>query len=377
MLFNSINDAAFVMEYSENGIPKSFIDVNEAGLKKLGYDRNEFLMLSPFNIVPETDYAKMKNYFAELFNKGSLIYEISHVTKTGKLIQVEAADNIFTLEKGRKIGICVARDISKRKELEEKLLDYSLKYRNLIEFLPIGVYQVTTDENGHFIDVNDYMVKTFGAESKEELKNVKITDLYTEYAGEETRRSIIRKVTEKGSYEFETKRKTLKGRVMDVYITCRLKKDDEGHDILDCVLKDITDEKEKNKKLKENEILFKTLVNGLSEGIYINDAKIIYANPSAIDIFGYPAEELYNKFVWDLFDEKDRAVIEANIKRRLNGEEFYFEHVFNIINGNGEEKSLLFHVQTAVYKGRFVALASFKENKDKTLCNAARMEETG
>ncbi len=365
MLFDSIGDAVFVMEYSEEGFPVRFIDVNEAALKRLGYDdKNEFLKLSPLDIVPKSDYGRMRNYLAELFLKGSLTYEANHITKTGKIIQVEALDNVFDAGK-IKMGVCIARDISSRKVLEKKILDSYLKYNNLVEFLPIGVFQATTDKEGHFIDVNDYMVKILEANGKEELMKVKISDLYV--SEETTRADIVKNIIKEGTYEFEGKRRTLKGRVIDVYISCRVKKDVNGNDTIDCVLLDITKEKELEKRLKESEELFRIMVNGMNEGVYINDAKIIYANPSAIEFFGYPEKELYNMYVWDLFGEKDRAVIKANIERRLKGEQFYFEYTFHTSTKKGEEKYILFHVQTVVYQGRFVALAIFFDMTDKVL----------
>ncbi len=248
---------------------------------------------------------------------------------------------------------------------ELKIKQSEKKYRTLVEFLPIGVYQATTDEKGRFINANDYMVKIFEASGKEELMNTKIADLYA--SGEIMRVDIIKNIIKKGTYEFEGKRKTLKGRIIDVYIACRFKKDDYGKDIIDCVLLDITKEKELEKRLRENEELFSTIFNGMTEGVYINDTRILYANPAAVEFFGYPEKELYNMNIWDLFGEKDRPVIKANIERRLNGEQFYFEYTFHTFTKKGKEKYILFHVQTIVYQGRFVALAIFFDITDKVL----------
>ncbi len=168
ILFDSIGDAVFVIEYSESGIPERFIDANKAGLARLGYSKDEFLKLSPLNIIPKKNYDRMKNYFKELLLKGSLTYETDHLTKTGKIIQVEAIDDVFNIEK-TKMGICIARDITERKVLQKKLLDSYLKYNNLVEFLPIGVYQATIEKKGYFVEVNNYMVNIFEAGSKEEL----------------------------------------------------------------------------------------------------------------------------------------------------------------------------------------------------------------
>ncbi|MHB1662115.1 MAG: sensor domain-containing diguanylate cyclase [bacterium] len=126
-------------------------------------------------------------------------------------------------------------------------------------------------------------------------------------------------------------------------------------------------EKDLRRKLKENEELFGTMVNGMVEGIYINDTKILYANPSALKFFGYQEKELYDMYIWDLFGEKDRPVVKANIEKRLKGERFYTEYRFDTFTKKGEEKYVMFHVQTVVYQGRFVALAVFFDITDKVL----------
>lgn len=126
-------------------------------------------------------------------------------------------------------------------------------------------------------------------------------------------------------------------------------------------------EKDLKKKLKENEELFSTMVNGMVEGLYLNDTKIFYANPSALKFFGYPEEELYDMYVWDLFGKKDKPVVKANIERRLKGERFYTEYRFDTFTKKGKEKYVMFHVQTVVYQERFVALAIFFDITDKVL----------
>lgn len=352
MLFDSINDIVFVVQYTKEGSPMSFIDVNNTALKVFGYDKDDFLKLFPLSIIHKTGHAAMEKHFKELILKGHLTYETSYVTKSGNVIQVEAADNIFDMEK-TKIGVCIARDVSSRKILEKKLLASYREYDDLVKFLPIGVYQATIDEGGHFISVNDYMVKIFEASSKEELINARVEDLYTK-AG--LRADVIKDILKKEVHRFEGKRKTLKGRIIDVFIACRLKKDDEGKSIIDCVLLDITKEKGLHDSLKKSEELFRITVNNMSEGVCITGNKIIYANPAAVEFLGYSEQELCGMYVWDLFDVKDMDTIKTDIARRLKGEQFYFEYTFRTLTKKGESKYVFFHVQTIVYQERFVAL---------------------
>lgn len=71
--------------------------------------------------------------------------------------------------------IGVAQDITLQKNAEEK-------YRNLSENINIGVYRSTSEPYGRFIEVNQNLVAMFGYDSQEEIKNIKISDLYLDPA---------------------------------------------------------------------------------------------------------------------------------------------------------------------------------------------------
>lgn len=80
--------------------------------------------------------------------------------------------------KGNTIGVLgIGRDITDRKNAEEKLRQSEVKYRNLIETMPDGYYRSTPE--GRFVEVNQAMVDMLGYSSKNELLSIDIkTQLY-------------------------------------------------------------------------------------------------------------------------------------------------------------------------------------------------------
>lgn len=105
-------------------------------------------------------------------------YEVDIVTHDGekRTLFVTATPQID--DEGRFTGtLGVYHDITARKQAEEKLRLNELKYRNLIETMPDGVYRSTHE--GEFVEVNPAMVNILGYGSKEELMNIDIkTQLY-------------------------------------------------------------------------------------------------------------------------------------------------------------------------------------------------------
>jgi two-component system cell cycle sensor histidine kinase/response regulator CckA len=124
MLFNRGTDAIFVQEI-KNGGYGNFIEVNDIACQRLGYTREELLRMSMKNIeIPiDTDTGKEA---AGLPTRAAAakqyhLYEAIQITKHGKQICVENNSHFIDLEEKPAI-LCISRDITRRKQLEEQLL---------------------------------------------------------------------------------------------------------------------------------------------------------------------------------------------------------------------------------------------------------------
>jgi PAS domain S-box-containing protein len=123
MLFNRGTDAIFVQEI-KNGRYGNFIEVNEIACQRLGYTRAELLQMSMKNVEIPVNTNKNKNS-ADLTTNGAAVkqhhlYEAIQVTKQGKQICVENNAHFIDLE-GKPAILCISRDITQRKQLEEQL----------------------------------------------------------------------------------------------------------------------------------------------------------------------------------------------------------------------------------------------------------------
>jgi PAS domain S-box-containing protein len=123
MLFNRGTDAIFVQEI-KNGKFGNFIEVNEIACQRLGYTREELLRMSMKNVeIPVNTNTRKKS--TTLSNNGTPgkqyhLYEAIQVTKHGKQICVENNAHFIDLE-GKSAILCISRDITQRKQLEEQL----------------------------------------------------------------------------------------------------------------------------------------------------------------------------------------------------------------------------------------------------------------
>ncbi len=87
MLFESINDAVFISELSEE-VKSTFIEVNDVACKRLGYSREELLSMSPYSINSEKAKQKIPGLMQDLLANNQAITETEHVARDGRIIGV-------------------------------------------------------------------------------------------------------------------------------------------------------------------------------------------------------------------------------------------------------------------------------------------------
>jgi PAS domain S-box-containing protein len=134
LLFNSINDAVFVIQLSSSKTYGDFVEVNDVALNQLGYTKAEFLKLSPSAII-QPKYIDEFNFTMErLKEEKHVIYELVHKAKDKKLFTVEINSHLFEYE-GKPTILSITRDITERKLSEEKLKRTSNVLRNLASHL--------------------------------------------------------------------------------------------------------------------------------------------------------------------------------------------------------------------------------------------------
>ena len=114
-IFNTETDAIMLFDAET----RQFVDVNVASLNLYGYTKEEFLKLRHQNITAEPEKSDVS---IEQTLKGKLdrIPVRYHKKKNGILFPVEISSSTFTL-KNRKVLCGAIRDITERKQAEEKI----------------------------------------------------------------------------------------------------------------------------------------------------------------------------------------------------------------------------------------------------------------
>ncbi len=120
MLFNSINDAVFISEPTEDLKSLRFIKVNDIACSRLGYTQEELLAKSPLEINSDKNKPNIPDFINKILEQKQALIETEHVTKDGRIIPVEISTRV-TQFKNKTIFHSIARDITERKINELKI----------------------------------------------------------------------------------------------------------------------------------------------------------------------------------------------------------------------------------------------------------------
>jgi len=114
-LFEGIDDAVVV--HDPDG---QILDCNQAGCRRLGYTREELLKMHTWDIDTPEFGKGFKQRLQHQLNQGRHSFEGVHVTKDGRKIPVDINTSVIEYF-NQKVVLAIMRDITKRKQAEEKL----------------------------------------------------------------------------------------------------------------------------------------------------------------------------------------------------------------------------------------------------------------
>lgn len=149
---------------------------NDAAERILGYSTAEAVGKNAHNLLAPKHYLDAYKQAWPVFaksGKGSAIgkvLELEALRKNGEVFPIELSVSAFSL-RGRWHAVGIMRDITQRKEAEERL---SL-FRNLLDQSTDGVY-IVEPTTSRFIDVNDAACKDLGY-MKDELLQLGVLDI--------------------------------------------------------------------------------------------------------------------------------------------------------------------------------------------------------
>jgi two-component system NtrC family sensor kinase len=270
----------------------SIIFVNKAWRDTLGYTEDDLASLNLFDVIHPESQEHCRQMMAEVVGgKPVRSIEATFLTKDGRKILVEG--NAAPRYIGNRVVATqgIFRDVTERKQAEDKLRDEATRRRILIDESSDGI--VILDERGKVYEANRRFAEMLGY-TPEEVRELSVWDWEFQYPPEQVA-EMIRTVDETGDH-FETRHRRKDGTVYDVEISTN-GAIYAGQKLIFCVCRDITARKQAEAALRESEEKYKNLVGATSDIIWETDAegRFTFISPKVKDILGYEVDEVVGK----------------------------------------------------------------------------------
>jgi len=313
-LIESMSDGLSVL--NKDGVR---IMVNQAFCDMTGYSREELLYSPPpFPFWAPERIDEVKKAFTEMQYGIMQEQEFLFMRKSGERFSVSFSPSCMKNEQGEtEFFIITFKDITERKQADNKLRQSEEKYKSLVENINVGIFQSTLD--GRFIHANSAVIKMAGYESWEQFKELPTKALYTELKDREL---FLNTMKEKG-YVSNLEVRSLKkdGSEYWISISAVQMKDNDGKifSFLGSIV-DITKRKEAEKLNVESEQRFRMLTDASFEAITIHEKGIMLdANQNMAKLFGYEMNEFIGKSVLDLAAPESRELVMKNVQSGYEG----------------------------------------------------------
>jgi PAS domain S-box-containing protein len=299
-------DAIFVHDLEGN-----FVDVNRQACESLGYERDELLGMSVADV--ETEYApgSLQRLWAQISSGSPRTLEGTHRRRDGSTFPVEIRVGVFEADE-RPLMLALVRDISGRREAEEKIRETENRYRTLVEQIPAVTYvqepiesanpKAITYMSPQYEIMLGYPADTEIVDEEHWLRMLHPDDRERVLAEEH-------RTDETGEpFRVEYRLIARDGRVVWVRDEATLLKDKDGNPLYWLgVQYDITEQKRSEEEFSKSEERFRATFEQAAVGILQVglDAGWLRFNDKFCDIVGYDREELGAASVFSLISPED------------------------------------------------------------------------
>ncbi len=297
-LFNGGNDAAFVVSIGPDGQPAELLQVNDLACRWLGYAREELLGRTVRDIHTAEAVAKQPRRAPGSGER--LLFETDFLTRDGVVIPAEI--NAKPIEFGGRLAVlALARDITERKKARARLEASERRYRRFVERNAAAYLLATPD--GELVDCNDATVRMLGYESRRDLMELGLPDLYMNPDDRRTVLAMLRDGSLTG-YELCVRRKD--GSPLWVLLNASLVTED-GNVLTEATAIDITELKRIEKELRSIASVVEASTDFI--GLATLEGKVLFLNQAGRRLIGMdpdcPANDLT---IFDLGGEEGKRI---------------------------------------------------------------------
>ncbi|MFX1390210.1 MAG: PAS domain S-box protein [Promethearchaeota archaeon] len=295
--------------YFEVDLKGTFLYVNEALCKTIGHSRDQILGLNYKFITTEENRKKIFEGFNTIYRTGEPLTDFEYQFKNNEGQEIIGETSVYLKydSNGKKVGFYgIFRDVTKRRKREEhfkqeleqlvklrtqELIESEEKYRNMINHLDLGFYQLNWE--GLIINHNPRFCEILGYSRSENLIN---RDVHDFWQTPEDRKVYLEELNKHGFVKnYLVHAKSKNGEKIVVQLNSHIIEGPKGKPkLIQGLISDITEKFELEQKLKESEERYRNLIESVPFSIALINQKgvLVYINPVIEKLLGYRQDEL-------------------------------------------------------------------------------------
>jgi PAS domain S-box-containing protein len=293
-LFNKHGGIILLQKEKTGNQPARIIMANPAARKAFGYSEEEFRKISVSDLFDKKEFRQPSGeiQYGQVFQQEQIL-----LTKNRKSLPVEIHSHEFNI-RGSNYSFYVINDLTSQKALAETLRSREEKFKRLIESLGAEYIFYSRDIHGMTTYISPSVIKLLGYSQEEAQRNFRefLTD-----ADINKKALAYSELSLKGikqpPYTSELYHRDGSTRIF--YQTEIPVIDEYGKVIaVEGLARDITEDLKSEEQLRQQEELFRMLMETIEEVFWIHDLKsdkLLYISPKYEKVYGNPIESLYAK----------------------------------------------------------------------------------
>jgi PAS domain S-box-containing protein len=323
-----------------------FTEINETFCKMTGYSRKELIGKNAEIIYAsdERNESAGISIYRHIAEKGTGSVETRFKCKDGRILNIFLSST--PLDKGNlsKGVTFIAMDITEKKQAKEALLESEGKFKAIFQNSNDAIMLLNI--NG-FFDCNPRTLELFKINTKKEFLKLYPHELSPAVQPDgknsfEASQEYIIKAYQDGYYRFDWTYRRSDGEIFYAEVILSAF-NFEGERVLQGTVRDITERKYAEDKIRHERRLLRTLIDNLPDQIYVldKDCRKVIANKADIKNIGYENEkDVLGKTDIELFPGNIGVRGDADNKEVISSGKAIIEREEDFVNSRGERRWL-------------------------------------